>query len=87
MITWDENKRRKNIKDHGIDFAELNDVFAHFMDTEPQIGYEHRLKSLCWFKDRVVVMIWTEQNHNTRIISCRNASKYEIRIYAQRATF
>jgi len=87
MLTWDENKRTTNLMVHGIDFAELEDVFNHFMDTEPDIGHEHRLKSLCWFRTRVVVMIWMEQGQNTRIISCRDASKYETRRYAQRATF
>lgn len=26
MITWDEKKRRKVIKDHGVDFVKIEDV-------------------------------------------------------------
>ena len=26
MNTWDENKRSRNLKDHGIDFADIADV-------------------------------------------------------------
>lgn len=40
MLTWDENKRRTNLKSHGIDFADLEDVFNHYMDTEPDGGPE-----------------------------------------------
>ena len=87
MLTWDEKKRIANLKNHGIDFAEVGDVFNHFMDTEPDIGHEYRLKSLCWLKDRIVVLIWIEEENYTRIISCREATKYETRIYAERATF
>ena len=28
MITWDEKKRRQVIKDHGIDFDKIADIFA-----------------------------------------------------------
>ena len=87
MLTWDENKRRENLKKHGIGFADLEVVFDHFMDTEPDPGLEPRFKSLCWFGNRIVVMVWMEQEDSTRIISCRNANKYETRIYSQRATF
>jgi uncharacterized DUF497 family protein len=87
MLTWDENKRRANLKNHGIDFAEVEDVFNHFMDTQPDNADEYRLKSLCWLKDRVVVLIWIELEDYTRIISCREATGYETRIYAERATF
>ena len=27
MITWDESKRRKVLKDHGVDLAKIADVF------------------------------------------------------------
>ena len=87
MLTWDENKRRANLKNHGIDFSDVEDVFNHFMDTELDDGQEFRLKSLCWLRHRVVVLIWIEQEDSTRIISCREATRYETRIYAERATF
>ena len=28
MNTWDETKRRRNLKDHGIDFADLEAFFS-----------------------------------------------------------
>jgi uncharacterized DUF497 family protein len=46
MLTWDENKRKANLQVHGIDFAELEEVFDHFMDTENDVSHEHRLKSM-----------------------------------------
>lgn len=27
MITWDEKKRQRVIKDHGVDFAKIEDAF------------------------------------------------------------
>jgi len=33
MITWDETKRRKNIREHKIDLVELESVFDRHMVT------------------------------------------------------
>jgi uncharacterized DUF497 family protein len=67
MLTWDENKRKANLQVHGIDFAELEEVFDHFMDTENDVSHEHRLKHM--EGGRPVVMIWIEQEQFARIIS------------------
>jgi len=42
---------------------------------------EQRLKSLGWFRDRVVFLVWTERDESARIISCRYGDKYETRAY------
>ena len=71
MITWDEAKRRKNLKDHGIDLAKIADVFDSPMitveDTRERYG-EHRLQSLGWFAERVVFLVWTERDDGARVI-------------------
>jgi len=39
MITWDEAKREKNLKDHGIDLAEVGCVFdAPMVTAEDERG-------------------------------------------------
>ena len=84
MITWDETKRTKNLTDHGIDLAELDCVFDAPMvtveDEREQYG-EQRLQSLCWFRDRVVFLVWTERDDRARFISCRYGDKHETRAY------
>jgi hypothetical protein len=84
MITWDETKRRKNLKDHGIDLAEVGCVFDAPMvtveDESEQYG-EMRLQSLGWFRNRVVFLVWTERDESARLISCRYGDKHEARAY------
>jgi len=84
MVSWDETKRKKNLKDHGIDLAEIGCVFDAPMVTvedERQPYGEQRLQSLGWFRDRVVFLVWTERDDSARVISCRYGDKYETRAY------
>jgi uncharacterized DUF497 family protein len=65
MITWDEPKRKRNLKDQGIDWAEVTCVFDAPMVTvedESERYGEQRLQSLGWYHDRVVFLVWMERN-------------------------
>ncbi len=57
MLTWDEAKRRENLRKHRIDFAELEPVFDLPMvtveDDRKRYG-ELRLQSLGMWRGRVV---------------------------------
>ena len=33
MLTWDESKRKLNIKNHGLDFAGCDAIWDHFTVT------------------------------------------------------
>ena len=84
MIVWDERKRKRNLKDHGIDLAEVACVFDAPMVTvedEREHYGEQRLQSLGWFHDRVVFLVWMERNDSARLISCRYGDKHETRAY------
>ncbi|MBK7000309.1 MAG: BrnT family toxin [Rhodoferax sp.] len=84
MITWDEPKRKRNLKDHGIDLAEVACVFdAPMVTVEDAREYygEQRLQSLGWFRNRVVFLVWTERNDSARVISCRYGDKHETHAY------
>lgn len=84
MITWDEAKRTKNLKDHKIDLAEVACVFDAPMVTvedERESYGEQRLQSLAWFRDCVVFLVWTEREESVRVISCRYGDKHETRAY------
>ncbi len=84
MIRWDEARRKKNLRDHGIDLAEVACVFDAPMVTveDQRESYgEQRLLSLGWFRNRVVFLVWTERNDCARMISCRYGDKHETRAY------
>ena len=74
----------RNLKDHGIDLAEVGCVFDAPMVTvedEREKHGEQRLQSLGWFRERVVFLVWTERNESARVISCRYGDKHETRAY------
>ena len=78
MISWDEPKRRSNIKKHGIDLAELESAFDAPMITveDAQEDYgELRLQSLAIWRGRVVFLVWTERAEAAHLISCRYADR------------
>ena len=83
-ITWDENKRQRNIAKHdGLDFAQAHIVFAGatftFEDTRMDYG-EQRFVTI-GLLDGVVVIVHTEGADEIRIISMRKATKNEQKLY------
>ena len=77
---WDEAKRRANLWRHGIDFAEVVEVFARDPVTVVDDRYdysERRYSTLALFRGRVVAIVHTETEHVIRLISARWASKNE----------
>ena len=60
MITWDEAKRRENIKKHGLDLAALETVFDQPMisveDARQSYG-ELRVQSLGMWQGRIVFLV------------------------------
>ena len=62
MITWDESKRRENLRKHKMDLADLEPVFDFPMvsveDDRERYG-EQRLQSLGMWQGRVVFLVWT----------------------------
>ena len=86
MIIWDEAKRKLNLKKHGIDFREAEEIFdgptVTAEDTRSAYG-EQRLVTLGILNDVVVSMTFTkrERDGDTRVISIRKALKHETRTY------
>lgn len=81
MITWDESKRRANLRKHKIDLAALEPVFDLPMvsveDERERYG-EQRLQSLGMWQGRVVFLVWTPRGDDTaHLISCRYADRKE----------
>jgi hypothetical protein len=81
MITWDEPKRRANLKKLRIDLAELESVFDGPMITveDAREAYgEARLQSLGFWRGRVIFLVWTAREYDSaHLISCRYADRKE----------
>ncbi len=87
VISWDEPKRRQNLRKHKIDLADLEPVFDRPMltleDDSEDYG-ELRLRSLGMFQGRIVLLVWTPRGDDTaHLISCRYADRQEADEYFQ----
>lgn len=84
---WDEDKREKNIKKHGIDFVSVISIFddpnAVEAYDEEHSASEERYQIIGMAKPGVLFVAYTERdNGNTiRLISARRAEKNEIAMY------
>jgi uncharacterized DUF497 family protein len=84
VATWDEAKRRRNLKDHGLDFEGCEEIWDNFTITREDIRRAYSEKRLVAFgllKGEVVVMVYTERRAGPHIISLRRAEKHEARYY------
>jgi len=84
---WDELKNRRNIRKHGFDFVDAEEVFAGpmiiAMDEREDYG-EERWIGIGILKTRTVVVVYVEREMDTiRIISLRKAMSYERKLYKE----
>jgi hypothetical protein len=85
---WDEEKAEENLKKHGISFDEAKSVFGDpfsiTIDDPDHSEEEQRFIDIGYSKNgRVLVVVYTERGHKTRIISCRKTNMAERRKYEQ----
>jgi uncharacterized protein len=83
-FNWSETKRASNIRDHGLDFVDAPLVFEGLTYTfeDDRFSYgEQRFVTLGLLADVVVSVVHTENDHEIRIISFRQATKRESQIY------
>ena len=84
MITWDEPKRRRNLRKHGFDFVDAEQVFEGVTYTyeDDRVRYdEQRFVSLGLLREIVVSIVHTEEDDHIHIISMRKATRREREIY------
>ena len=83
---WDEAKRQSNLKKHGLDFADAEQVFNNplvtFEDNRMAYG-EQRMIALGLLKALIVVVVHVEDDQTIRIISMRKANRHETTLYYQ----
>ena len=86
-FTWDEKKRRSNLKSHGIDFIDAPRVFEGptFTFEDDRFDYgEARYVAIGVIGKRLHVVVFADRHGVTRIISLRKANKREQEIHAQK---
>ncbi len=83
---WNEFKRRENLRQHGLDFADAKAVFVDvtFTFEDDRFVYgEQRFVTLGFFAGRVVSIAYTESPGCIRLISFRGATRREQAIFFQ----
>ena len=81
--TWSESKRRRNLRDHGLDFAGTPAVLAGVTYTfeDDRLTYpERRYVTLGLLRGVPVSIVQTETADEIRIISFRKATRRETTI-------
>ena len=82
-FTWDEVKRKRNLKDHGLDFVDAKRVFEGLTFTyeDDRFRYDElRFVTLGLFKGLPVSIVHTESEDRIHVISFRKATKRETTI-------
>lgn len=79
-FSWDEKKRRSNLKDHGLDFVDAPRVFEGptFTFEDDRFAYgEQRFVTLGFLADFAVSLVHTETPSRIHVISFRKATRHE----------
>ena len=78
---WDLTENRANIRKHGFDFAEAEEIFRGVLVVEPDTREdygERRWRGIGTIRGRTTVVVFTEPAPETiRIISLRKADHEE----------
>lgn len=86
QFEWDENKAASNLEKHGVSFAEAASVFVDSLSlTIPDPLHsedESRFVTIGKSNDSaLLVVVHTDRDEKTRIISAREATRTERRNY------
>ncbi len=86
QFEWNNNKNQINYEKHGLNFEDAELIFSSktvtFKDNREDYG-EERFITLGELGNRIVV-VHTQRNFITRIISMRKANEREKKIYFKR---
>ena len=84
---WDEDKNRKNIRKHGLNFGHAWEIFEGPLriNLDPRTNYgDERWNGIGLLGNRIIVVTFTMPDIETkRIISLRRATRYERKKFAE----
>ncbi len=85
---WDQKKAQRNLKKHGISFAEavtvFNDLLSMTINDPDHSDQEERLILMGESNQRrLLIVSYTERGDRVRIISARPATKVEREVYEE----
>ena len=85
---WHAEKARENLRKHNVSFEDaktvFDDPFSITIADPEHSGDEDRYIDIgLSVKGQILVVVYTERGLNIRIISCRQATNAERRIYEQ----
>jgi hypothetical protein len=90
-FVWDENKARSNLQKHGVSFEEAQSIFGDpfsltIVDEKHSMEEERFIDLGISNRNRLLVVVYSEQEATIRIISSREATSQERRHDEERAT-
>lgn len=85
---WDPDKARRNVRSHGVSFAEAVEVFADELsstvaDPDHSAGERRELVFGQTASGRPLVVAFTERGGRVRLISAREMTRRERKAYEQ----
>jgi uncharacterized protein len=90
MPIWDDRKRLRNLRLHGLDFVGAEAIWDDLTITREDIRRhygERRWVTLGVLRGAVVVLVHTERGDDDRYISLRRADTYEAISYLEAASW
>ncbi len=83
-LEWDEEKRQRNLRERGLDFADVGrfDFGTAIVVPDLRSNYgEPRFNTTGFLDDVLCVICWTPRSGNFRVISLRKANARERKKY------
>ena len=88
VFEYDPGKAARNVAKHGVSFAEAATVFVDPLALEtPDLAHSSRERRLLLvgrsYRQRLLVVVFTQRFHSIRIFSAREATRHEGRDYEE----
>ena len=83
-LEWDEEKRRKNLQERGLDFADVDKFVPSTVRTRPDTRKDYgepRFNSIGDLDGALCTFCWTPRGGKIRVISLRKANARERKTY------
>ncbi|MCB0197023.1 MAG: BrnT family toxin [Anaerolineae bacterium] len=81
---WDDNKAKSNLRKHGVSFEEAAEVFfdPFYQSGDASANQEQRDFIIGYsLAPRLLLVVYVERGERTRIISARQATRQERKLY------